>query len=296
MMNIREALPIITVISLIGVAALGIYVINQSTEISTLTDSNDELETSLTDLMGSASKLERDILETNANIASLESQILELENDKMLIEEELEDEKSEKQVLSDEIASKELLMAVLQSELDDAIEVSEDLIKQIESLGIPNDQRHIDPSIMASIDCSQCHSEVIGQALAGESNGYHNTHLNNILLNFDCADCHNSVDILSESTDIGRVVNTGTCALCHNALPTKLWMTFTSNPQQWIQRFPNCVSCHDDWKQSMEEATFVNMDIITNDDCTTCHLDNVREEFLVVRDPVGPINCDVCHV
>lgn len=294
-MDIKQALPIITIISIIGAIALGIYVINQSTEISTLTNSNDELETSITDLMESATLLERDILETNANIANLESQILELENDKIIIEEELEDEKSEKQVLSDELASKEQLLAVLQSELDDALEVSEDLLKQIEALSIPNDQRHIDPSIMAAIDCSQCHSEVRAQSLAGESNNYHNTHLNNILLNFDCADCHNSVDILSESTDIERVVNTGTCALCHNALPTKLWMTFVSSPEQWVQQFPNCVSCHDDWKVTMEDATFVNMDIITNNDCTTCHLDNVRTEFLVERDPIGPLACSVCH-
>ena len=156
-----------------------------------------------------------------------------------------------------------------------------------------NNQRHIDPMIMASQNCSECHIQVIDQALAGESNSYHNTHLNNNLLNFNCIDCHKSVDILSESEDLSRVIDNATCVKCHTTFPDKIWMTtFRANAKSFSLQWSNCVGCHDNWESQMEDATFVNLEVITNSDCRTCHVDNVL--FPVEKGPIT-IECHYCH-
>lgn len=246
-MNIRQALPIILTISIACIVALSIYAINQSTEISTLEERNDEFE-----------QLSLEISKRDQSLAILQS-------------------------ISDE-TNKESIELISQIQF---------LLKQIETLSLSNDQRHSDPSIMSAIDCSGCHSEIMGLALAGESNIYHNTHLNNILLNFNCVDCHKSVDILSTSTDITRVIDIGICALCHSSFPVHKYTHFMDSPkEQFARQYSNCDRCHDKWKNIMKGATFVNLEIITNEDCTTCHLNNMR--FVDNKAPIE-IPCAKCH-
>lgn len=158
-----------------------------------------------------------------------------------------------------------------------------------------NNQRHLDPLLMATQNCSECHTQVVEQALAGESNSYHNTHFNNDLLNFNCADCHKTVDIVSEIEDLNRVIDNATCAKCHSTIPVKTWMTYTDEPEVFAQQFSNCVGCHENWETKMDDATFVNLEVIENSDCRTCHIDNAdKTPFAIERDPVT-IQCRFCH-
>lgn len=240
-MNIRQALPFITAIFIAVIAVLSIYAINQSTEISTLTERNDEIE-QLSLKIQDLAALQYELDAANKESAELISQI-------------------------------------------------QNLLKQIETLSLSNEQRHLDSSLMATIDCSGCHSEIIELALAGESNSYHNIHLNNILLNFNCTDCHKSVNILSTSTDITRVIDIGICVLCHSSFPDHVSPHVMSTKEQFARWF-SCESCHDKWKEKMKEATFVNLEIITNDDCTTCHLNNMK--FVFKQLPIT-IPCAKCH-
>ena len=148
---------------------------------------------------------------------------------------------------------------------------------------------------MATLNCEECHTKVTEQAFAEESNIYHNAMLNNNLLNFSCADCHKSVDILSESEDLSRVIDNATCVKCHTAFPDKQWMQSISNAKSFAKLFPDCQECHGDWKSRMDDATFVNIeniDVNTNSDCRTCHVDNVL--FDVEKERIT-LSCGNCH-
>jgi hypothetical protein len=320
------------VVLVIGISAVSIIYYNQINEISTLSDQKTELESSKADLMEQLVELEADLIAISGTIIDLEAQLKDLETENIKINDDIEKKKSENQNLIGDISSREKTIMILETELVEAKtqlsefgEQIEQLLVEIENLesqaAIPaappaseeappaseeappaseeetlaNDEvigGHLDPLIMATLNCEECHTKVTEQAFAEESNIYHNAMLNNNLLNFSCADCHKSVDILSESEDLSRVIDNATCVKCHTAFPDKQWMQSISNAKSFANLFPDCQECHGDWKSRMDDATFVNIDVITNSDCRTCHVDNVL--FDVEKERIT-LSCGNCH-
>ena len=324
-MQLRQPLLILSVVLVIGISAVSIIYYNQINEISTLSDQKTELESSKADLMEQLVELEADLIAISGTIIDLEAQLKDLETENIKINDDIEKKKSENQNLIGDISSREKTIMILETELVEAKtqlsefgEQIEQLLVEIENLesqaAIPaappaseeappaseeetlaNDEvigGHLDPLIMATLNCEECHTKVTEQAFAEESNIYHNAMLNNNLLNFSCADCHKSVDILSESEDLSRVIDNATCVKCHTAFPDKQWMQSISNAKSFANLFPDCQECHGDWKSRMDDATFVNIDVITNSDCRTCHVDNVL--FDVEKERIT-LSCGNCH-
>lgn len=304
-MDLRQGLIIISAILIVATASLAFLVYNQSSEITTLTDAKSELETDKmklelgkADIIGKVSELEEDIIEIRTLVTTLEEELADAKSSNQELKDEIGGVESDKLQLEVDIKNREFRIVALEKELADAkTEISDlnDLIveylRQITDLSMPIDQRHLNQTIFAIQDCSQCHGPVAEQAVRGESNEKHNIHLNNILLNFGCTDCHKSVDILSSSENLTRIVDIDTCKGCHTTFPTKIWMGNPSPPEAFALQFP-CEQCHDDWRKEMAEASYVNLDIITDKDCKTCHLDNVL--FPTERKPFE-INCVFCH-
>lgn len=284
-MDLKQGLIIISAILIVATASLAFLVYNQSSEITTLTDAKSELETDKAGIIGKVSELEEDIVETMALVATLEKQLTDAESANLQ--------------LKDDIRNRDETIAALQKELADVrTEISnlndqiEELLKQIEVSPVPVEQLHLNASLLALQDCSQCHGPVAEQAVRGESNEKHNIHLNNILLNFGCTDCHKSVDILSSSENLTRIVDIETCKKCHTTFPDKLWMENRDSAEQFALIFPSCVGCHEDWRKDMADASYVNFDNITAQDCTVCHLKNAL--FPTEKKPVT-IPCVKCH-
>ena len=327
-MQLRQPLLILSVVLVIGISAVSIIYYNQINEISTLSDQKTELESSKADLMEQLVELEAGLIAISGTIIDLEAQLKNLETENIKINDDIEKKKSENQKLIGDISSREETIMILEAELVEAKtqlsefgEQIEQLLVEIEDLesqaAIPatppaseeappaseeetlaNDEvigGHLDPLIMATLNCEECHTKVTEQAFAEESNIYHNAMLNNNLLNFSCADCHKSVDILSESEDLSRVIDNATCVKCHTAFPDKQWMQSISNAKSFAKLFPDCQECHGDWKSRMDDATFVNIeniDVNTNSDCRTCHVDNVL--FDVEKERIT-LSCGNCH-
>ena len=271
-LNIRQPLLILSIILIIGIAAVSIFTYSQSTEISILSEQKTNLESYRADLMSQVVELQADLAEISEKNQQLIQDISSREESIITLEAELAEAKTQISELSKQI---------------------DELLIQIENLATPIDQRHIDPLILATQNCAQCHTQVVEQALAGESNSYHNTHFNNNLLNFNCIDCHKSVDIQSESEGLSRVIDNATCKLCHTTFPDKLWMDDTDDAKSFALRFPNCVVCHENWERQMKDVTFVNLEVITNSDCRTCHVDNAF--FVIEKNPIT-IACTKCHI
>ncbi|MEE9586017.1 MAG: hypothetical protein V3W09_03860, partial [Nitrososphaerales archaeon] len=268
-MDLKRGLIIISAILIVASASLAFLVYNQSSEITTLTDAKSELESDKANIIGKISELEEDIVEIRTLVNTLEEELADAKSSNQELKDEIGGVESDKLQLEADIKNRELRIVALEKELADAkTEISDlnDLIieylGQITDLSVPIDQRHLNQTIFATQDCSQCHGPVAEQAVRGESNEKHNIHLNNILLNFGCTDCHKSVDILSSSENLTRIVDIDTCKGCHTTFPTKIWMGYPTPPEAFALQFSDCIQCHDDWREEMAEASYVNIDSI----------------------------------
>lgn len=291
-MDSNRGLLVVVVLLVVLGAALGVLAYNQSNEIGSLTDERSTLESEKAGLieekatlLKKVSGLEAEIAETRAQIETLKQQLKAMESDNLQ--------------LNDDLKNKDETIASLRSEMKDARQKISDLneqikgyLEQIAALSQPIDQSHLNSSLLARLDCKQCHA-VAARAVKNESNRYHNIHLNNPLLNFQCSDCHRSVDVSSASENLTRLVDIETCKKCHTTFPVKTWMGRTSKPEDFATLFPNCVDCHKDWKEKMEkEAPYVALENVTPKDCTTCHLDN---PLFPTEKKAVEINCRFCH-
>jgi hypothetical protein len=257
---------------------------------------NDDIEKKKSEnqkLIGDISSREETIMILEAELVEAKTQLSEFgeQIEQLLVE--IEDLESQAAIPATPPASEEAPPAS-----EEAPPASEEAPPASEEETLANDEvigGHLDPLIMATLNCEECHTKVTEQAFAEESNIYHNAMLNNNLLNFSCADCHKSVDILSESEDLSRVIDNATCVKCHTAFPDKQWMQSISNAKSFAKLFPDCQECHGDWKSRMDDATFVNIeniDVNTNSDCRTCHVDNVL--FDVEKERIT-LSCGNCH-
>ena len=270
-----------------------------------------DLEAQLKDLETENIKINDDIEKKKSENQNLIGDISSREKTIMILETELVEAKTQLSEFGEQIEQLLVEIENLESQAaipaappaseeappasEEAPPASEEAPPASEEETLANDEvigGHLDPLIMATLNCEECHTKVTEQAFAEESNIYHNAMLNNNLLNFSCADCHKSVDILSESEDLSRVIDNATCVKCHTAFPDKQWMQSISNAKSFANLFPDCQECHGDWKSRMDDATFVNIDVITNSDCRTCHVDNVL--FDVEKERIT-LSCGNCH-
>jgi len=264
---------------------------------------NDDIEKKKSEnqkLIGDISSREETIMILEAELVEAKTQLSEFgeQIEQLLVE--IEDLESQAAIPATPPASEEAPPASEEAPpaSEEAPPASEEAPPASEEETLANDEvigGHLDPLIMATLNCEECHTKVTEQAFAEESNIYHNAMLNNNLLNFSCADCHKSVDILSESEDLSRVIDNATCVKCHTAFPDKQWMQSISNAKSFAKLFPDCQECHGDWKSRMDDATFVNIeniDVNTNSDCRTCHVDNVL--FDVEKERIT-LSCGNCH-
>jgi chaperonin cofactor prefoldin len=282
-MNPKRSLLVIITVFIVFATLLSVLAYNQSSEMYTLTNKKSELEVERADLIGKVSTLEKELVETTAEVAVIESRLKDMDSANLQ--------------LKDDIERRDGMISALEKEMADAMTRISNLsgtiqehLEQIRELTLPMDQRHLNSSLLAQQVCAQCHGPVVAQAGRGESNKYHNAMLINRLLNFECTDCHKSVDIFSRSENLTRVVDVETCKKCHTAFPEKIWM-ITSPPEDFARSFPDCVDCHD-WRVEMADAMNVNLDIITEEDCTTCHLDNA---LFPTEKKTVTIPCKTCH-
>ncbi len=297
-MNLRRNLSVVITALIVSVALLSIFVFIQSSEMYNL---KSELEEERADLIGKTSSLEKELVEIMMEATAMEKRLEDLISSNVQQKDEIElrdEEIAALQMELKEIEIREEEIATLQMELKDArIQISNlngqiaEYVKQIAAMSLPIDQRHLNTSLFAQQDCTQCHGPVAAQAANNESNTYHNTHLNNRLLDFECANCHKSVDISSSSEDLTRVVDVDTCKKCHTPFPVKSYMQYTAEPEMFARMFPSCTSCHTDWKEVMADASFVNLENVTREDCKTCHLENKIFE----NERSVTIACSKCH-
>lgn len=260
------------------------------------------LETALSELFESRNTT-RQLIEDQ--ILELESQVNILETQKNTIEElnELIDQKNNNISEKDkEIQDRESDINELESSIFELENEVESLKLQLESLGNQTNRefdleilliKHNIGSHLSESECLECHEYILNEQLAGRVATGHISHMRNPLTNFECQDCHRNINITLRWGDPLRVgLNKEICVGCHTTFMTKNWMGFDTEPQQWIKLFPDCESCHEDWRDEMVDAIFVTLDAITEDDCATCHAKNVI--FPSEKDPVT-IPCELCH-
>jgi len=153
--------------------------------------------------------------------------------------------------------------------------------------------KHDIGSQLSEAECLECHEYILNEQLAGRVATGHISHMRNQLTNFECQDCHSNINITLRWGDPLRVgLNNEICVDCHTTFMTKIWMGYETKPEQWIRQFPNCESCHEDWRKEMEDAIYVTLNAITEKDCVTCHALNVI--FPSDKDPVT-LACELCH-
>ena len=236
-------------------------------------DLNSELSKTKSSLINSGlqiSVLESSLAESKAKISSLENSIAQ------------------------EIAAREVSLAESKAKISSLTTQIDSILFQIKVISMPISDRHLNGTILKIQLCSECHGDVESLAATGQSNRYHNTHLNQSsrLYSFQCIDCHVSIDISSNSTELGRVVDVSVCKNCHTTFPSKSYMGNMLTPKDFALIFNNCLNCHDNWKSLMSKATYVKMNNIVGKDCVTCHLD--KPLFSSEKPPVD-IPCQKCH-
>ncbi len=302
----QRALLIATVLLAVLAAATALFAYNQSSQITTLEEKRSSLVTENADLSQKKAALtsEKDVLSNEKaklveNVSRLQEQITQVTNQASSLKQNLSKLESENTDLKSNLARRDTALVSLRKDLADAENKITELNKQISSylaqiasMNTPLDKRHLNATLLATQNCSQCHSQVVDLALKNQSNSYHNTHFNNPLLNFTCTDCHKSVDITAETGNLTKVVDIPTCKQCHTKFPVKAWMGRTSTPEDFALQFSDCTRCHNDWKDTMANAKYVNLDKVKVADCTTCHLNNAI--FPSERMPVD-ISCNKCH-
>lgn len=123
---------------------------------------------------------------------------------------------------------------------------------------------HQEASTVPVERCIQCH----GDKAREESQDplyptAHRVHLTSALLNVECTTCHQSADLLQGSAaSLRKQVDVELCATCHSPFPSMM---------QPAWKNLDCTTCHSDWQERMAEATLVNLDAITAQDCLKCH-------------------------
>ncbi|MCL4437089.1 MAG: hypothetical protein M1503_06675 [Thaumarchaeota archaeon] len=301
----QRALLIVTVLLAVLAASVAVLAYNQSSQIATLEEKRSSLATENVDLSQKKAALtsEKDALANEKaklveNISRLQDELTKVTNQANNLKQSLSKLESESADLKSNLASRDTTISSLRKDLTDAQNKITELNKQISgylaqiaSMNTPLDKRHSNATLLATQNCAQCHSQVVELALKNQSNSYHNTHFNNPLLNFTCTDCHKSVDITAKN-NLTKVVDIPTCKGCHTTFPTKVWMGQTSAPSQFAMQFSDCTRCHDNWKETMAKAKYVNLDKVKASDCTTCHLKNAI--FPNQRMPVD-VPCNKCH-
>ena len=108
----------------------------------------------------------------------------------------------------------------------------------------------------------------------------HLLHQDSTMLNFECSDCHSidpDGDVILRDGDlyyIGElddedfrvdVNREDICINCHGTFPTSLM------DESYKDLDCTSSSCHSDFSDRMSEATYLNTDVMTADDCLTCH-------------------------
>ncbi len=295
----QRALLITTIVLAVLAASIGLLAYNQSSQIATLEEKRSTLETENADLSQKKAALASEKANLLANVSTLQEQLLQATNQANSLKQNISRLESDNTFLKSSLTSRESTITSLRKDLADAEGKITQLNKQISnylaqiaSMNAPIDQRHLNATLLAQQNCSQCHSQVRELALKNQSNNYHNLHFNNQLLNFTCTDCHRSVDIKSNTTDVAKIVDVPTCKQCHTTFPVKVWMGRTSTPDQFAMQFSDCTRCHDNWKELKVDAKYVNLDKVTESDCATCHLKKAL--FSTERMPVD-IGCNKCH-
>lgn len=295
----QRALLIATVLLAVLAASIALFAYNQSSQITSLEEKRSSLATENADLSQKKDALTNEKAKLVANVSRLKEQLTQVTNQANSLKQNLSKLESDNSELKSSLASRETTISSLRKDLTDTQNKITDLNKQISSylaqiasMNTPLDKRHLNATLLATQNCSQCHSQVVDLSLKNQSNSYHNTHFNNPLLNFTCTDCHKSVDITAETGNLTKVVDIPTCKQCHTKFPVKAWMGRTSTPEDFALQFSDCTRCHDDWKDTMANAKYVNLDKVTVADCTTCHLNNAI--FPSERMPVD-ISCNKCH-
>lgn len=116
--------------------------------------------------------------------------------------------------------------------------------------------------------CIDCHEDTLGDSdPPAEFASPHLLHFDSELLNFQCVDCHQVVDI-SQGTAGGlrKQVSPILCANCHRTITHQFAAVYEEN---------SCEDCHEDWLTQKERNSFtasvINLDAITSDDCAVCH-------------------------
>ncbi len=302
----QRALLIATVLLAVLAASIALFAYNQSNQIATLEENRSTLASENADLSQKKAALtsQNDALTNEKaklvdNVSRLQAQLTQVTDQANTLKQNLSKLESDNTDLKSNLASRETTISSLKKDLADAQNKITDLNKQISSylaqiasMNTPLDQRHLNATLLATQNCSQCHSQVVDLALKNQSNSYHNTHFNNPLLNFTCTDCHKSVDITAKTGNLTKIVDISTCKECHTKFPVKSWMGQTSTPEDFALQFSDCTRCHDNWKDNMANAKFVNLDKVKASDCTTCHLKNAI--FPTERMPVD-VPCSKCH-
>ena len=315
-MNQKKILSIIFIIA-VTVSFLILY-FNQSSDLAAIIEKKTELEKSKSILIDKVSILENSLVSNKTALIKLESELLEAKTSH-------DETMTELSRISSSLASRDLQIFTLQSNLaesnakisslvnssakvsslEKSLAEAKDKISsltseianyllQIKVMSMPISDRHLNGTILKIEKCSECHVNVESLAAFGQSNQYHNIHLNQSsrLLSFKCIDCHKNVDILSNSTDLGRVVDVSVCKNCHTTFPSKAYMGRLTTPKDFALRFYNCISCHDDWKNQMSAATYVKIDNVVEKDCVTCHL---NKPLFKSEKPSVDIPCGMCH-
>jgi peptidoglycan hydrolase CwlO-like protein/ribosomal protein L31 len=304
-MNQRTLLASVALLVILA-AALSVFAYNQSNQIVNLDNDLSDAETQNAILAGEKSDLANEKAALIANVSSLQQQIAETGGRIDTLTQQIDEMKAESADLEStnddlrgNVERQQATITSLRNELNDAQSEISDLndqingyLAQIAAMNAPIDERHLNSTLLAQQDCSQCHGEVAELASRNESNSYHNTHFNNPLLNFECTDCHKSVGISSTSENITSLVDIKICEECHTTFPTKVYMSQVTPPDRFALLFPDCIRCHDDWQDDMEDASFVALDKVTVSDCTTCHLNNA-----LFPNPPRQIEipCNFCH-
>ena len=315
-MDKKWILSIVVIIAIFASVLLLFY--NQSSELAAISEKKTILEKSQSTLIDKVSILDSSLTANKTALVMLESQLLEAKTSRDEI-------KTELSKINSELVSRDLQISALENSLAEAkVKISSlsnssaqistlekklaeakdkissltseiaNYLLQIKVMSMPISDRHLNGTILKIEKCSECHIDVESLADKGQSNRYHNIHLNQSsrLLSFKCIDCHKTVDISSNSTDLGRVVDVSVCKNCHTTFPSKSYMGILNTPKDFALRFNNCLNCHDNWKSLMSKATYIKMNNIVEKDCVTCHLD--KPLFSSGKPPVD-IPCQKCH-
>jgi len=276
------------IVVIIAVAAgLSAVILNQSGEISSMSQKISSLEAEKTDMVAKLTQLGEELTATKAEASNLTQMLKSRDAEISRLKGELTDAGSEIDSLKQKLSTADSEISKLKSDVASYLE-------RIRILTIPIDQRHLNASNLTQADCLSCHINTLRLVEVNESNRYHNIHLNNRLLNFTCTDCHKQVNILALQKNLTDLVDTKLCVKCHSPFPMKEAMGQWYDADLWLLSFPDCTKskCHDDWKSKMKDASFVNISAITKQDCFTCH---GKHPLFGIEPKSIHLSCNVCH-